>query len=124
MPHQCIKCDSVYPDGSKHLLKGCPKCKSKFFFFIRKQHLKQAEEKLVQLSDQDREKIEKDVFDIMGLDDDKPVILDFESIRTVAPGKFEIDLQHLFKREPLIYKIEDGKYMIDIPSTFQLRKKK
>ena len=63
-------------------------------------------------------------FDMIGIEDDKPVVLDFESIRALKPGKFEIDIRHLFKREPLVYKMADGKYFIDIPSTFQLRKKK
>ena len=52
------------------------------------------------------------------------VILDFESIRALRPGKFEIDIRHLFKGEPLVYKMAEGKYIIDIPSSFQLRKKK
>ncbi len=124
-PHQCIKCNKVFPDGSKDLLTGCTSCGSKFFFYIKKEHMPEAEEKLEKLSDKDREKIEQDVFDIMGLEDgDKPVVLDFESIRALKPGKFEIDIRHLFKREPLVYKMGDGKYIIDLPSTFQLRKKK
>lgn len=125
MPHQCIKCNTVLSDGSKDILKGCTKCGSKFFFFIKKEHMPDAEEKIETLSDKDREKIEQDVFDIMGMEEeDKPVILDFESIRALKPGKFEIDIRHLFKREPLVYKTGDGKYIIDLPSTFQLRKKK
>ena len=84
----------------------------------------EVEEELEKLSDKEREKIEQDIFEIMGIEDDSPVVLDFESIKAVKPGKFEIDIRHLFKREPLVYKMSDGKYIIDLPSTFQLRKKK
>ena len=122
--HQCIKCNKLLEDGSKALLNGCPNCGSKFFFFIKNEHMPEVEEELEKLSDKEREKIEQDIFEIMGIEDDSPVILDFESIKAVKPGKFEIDIRHLFKREPLVYKMSEGKYIIDLPSTFQLRKKK
>ena len=57
--------------------------------------------------------------DLVGEDTNKPVILDFESIRILKPGKYEIDLVKLFDGRPLIYKIGDGKYVIDIQSTFE-----
>jgi len=41
----------------------------------------------------------------------------FESVRITGPGKFEIDVVNLFSKErPLIYKLEEGKYVIDIAS--------
>ena len=50
--------------------------------------------------------------------EDAPVILDIESVRAVGEGKFEIDIVNLFKKErPLVYKIEEGKYIIDLSST-------
>jgi predicted nucleic acid-binding Zn-ribbon protein len=39
-------------------------------------------------------------------------------VRVVGSGKFEIDLVNLFnKKRPLVYKIEEGKYIIDLAST-------
>ena len=124
MPHQCVKCNKLLEDGSKYLLTGCDSCGGKFFLFIKKEHLEEAEEKLEELSPRDKEKLEQDVFEMIGIEEDKPVILDFESIRAVSPGKFEVDIRHLFQREPLIYKLANGKYIIDLASTFELRKKK
>jgi len=50
-----------------------------------------------------------------------PVILDLESIRVLKPGKFEIDVVNLFSRKrPLIYKLEEGKYIIDLASTLKV----
>ena len=41
-------------------------------------------------------------------------------MRTVGPGKFEIDVVNLFnKKRPLIYKLEEGKYIIDLASTLE-----
>jgi len=56
--------------------------------------------------------------------DDSPVILDFESIRVLKPGKYELDLVQLFQKNPLIFKLDDGKYIIDVVETFDRLKKK
>lgn len=53
-------------------------------------------------------------------DEDAPVILDIESVRVTGDGKFEIDLVNLFnKKRPLIYRLEEGKYIIDLASTLE-----
>ncbi len=67
-------------------------------------------------------KIETDILDMIGQkedQEDQPVILDLETVRVLKPGKFEIDLVHLFKKDPLVYKTGDGKYFIDIAETFR-----
>jgi len=121
MPHQCVKCGAVYVDGTEVILKGCPDCGGKMFFFIKEEALKKNKNKLPDLSEKEKEQIEKDVYEIMGedIDKDKPIVLDIESINILKPGKYELDLVNLFKKkQPLIYKLEDGKYVIDIIETF------
>jgi len=61
------------------------------------------------------------VLDLVGVKEksERPVVLDFESIRVIKPGKYEIDLVHLFKEEPLVYKLSEGKYIIDLPEVFK-----
>ena len=121
MPHQCVRCNTFYEDGASEILKGCD-CGGKLFFFVSKNRLNKSDSVQKQLSKKDREKIEKDVFEIVGVRDDKdaPVILDLESINVVEPGKFEIDLVHLFSKDsPLVYKLEDGKYIVDLARTFE-----
>ena len=80
----------------------------------------------INLSSKDKEQIEQDVFDLVGseIDKDQPVILDLEAIRVMRPGKYELDLVHLFKNEPLIFKLEEGKYMIDLVQSFERFRKK
>ncbi len=123
MPHQCVRCGTVYDDGAEEILKGCS-CGARMFYFIRAEKLKQIQEKQERekLSLKEQEQIEKDVYDLIGdeIDKDKPVILDIESIEILKPGKYQLDLVKLFKnKEPLIYKLEDGKYMVDIVETFK-----
>lgn len=120
MPHQCVRCSKVYVDGSKELLEGCS-CGGKFFFYIKKENMKEVEKLTEGLTEDDKKQIEKDVLNIVGVEDEKPVVLDLESIRVLKPGKYELDLVDLFKGKPLIYKIEDGKYIIDVASTFQAK---
>ena|SRR3989338_1910178 len=124
MPHRCVKCGKIYEDGSTILLKGCTVCQGKFFFYVKKQYMEEAERIIENLSEEDKQQMEKDVFDIIGIEeDDKPVILDLESIRILQPGKYELDIVELFKGKPLVYRIEDGKYIIDLASSFKAREK-
>jgi predicted nucleic acid-binding Zn-ribbon protein len=125
MPHQCIHCGKVYPDASKELLEGCS-CGSRFFFYILKERLDQIKEDKIELVGMDKEQVEKDVREIIGdIDEERPVILDLESVKILKPGTFEIDIVNLFNKErPLIYKLEEGKYIIDLASSLQADLKK
>lgn len=127
MPHQCVRCGKFYDDGSAEILRGCS-CGAKLFFYVSKEKLTQAEEISRELTKPEKEEIEKEVLDIIHqrrkdkVDD--VVILDFEAIRVLEPGKFELDLVHLFKKDPVVFKVGEGKYIIDLPSVFEKTKKK
>lgn len=147
MPSQCIHCSEVYPDGANQTVQGCSKCGSRFFFFMSndrynkiltartvKEPIKeqdasqniQNEETLSildELSAEDKRHMEQDVREIMGVEDvEAPVILDLETVKVTSPGKYLLDIPNLFSKErPLVYKLEDGKYVIDLASS--IRKK-
>jgi predicted nucleic acid-binding Zn-ribbon protein len=119
MPHQCVKCSRIIPLGSKELLEGCANCKGKFFFYIKQEQLDQIKRNIIEIPENEKSTIEKDIREMVGItDEETPVILDLESVRVVGDGKFEIDLINVFNKErPLIYKLEEGKYIIDLAST-------
>ena len=126
MPHQCVRCSTFYDDGAKEILEGCS-CGSRMFFFVKKEKLdavKKAAES-IKLTDDDKKQIEDDIYDLIGsqIEHDLPVILDFESIRILKPGQYEIDLVRLFKEEPLVFKLEDGKYMVDLAKSIRRKEK-
>ena len=122
MPHKCVRCNIMYPSGSEVLLKGCTQCNGRFFFFVREDFQQEAEVIIKQLTPDDKRKIEADVMQIIGEDkEDKPIILDIETINILKPGSYELDLVEMFKGKPLIYRLEDGKYFIDIDSTFKAK---
>lgn len=119
MAHQCVHCGKIYAAGSKEILEGCGDCGGKFFFYIRDDQLEKLKKKIIEIPEEDKETIEKDVREIAGIiDEEMPVILDLESVRITGSGKFEIDIVRLFKKNtPLIYRLEEGKYIIDLAST-------
>ena len=121
MPHQCVRCNTFYEDGSQQLLNGCNKCGGKFFFYVKKENIEEAKKITTKLSKNDKEKIERDVIDIMGdeIDREKAVVLDLETIRILKPGQYELDIVKLLQKHPLIYRLEEGKYVIDLISTFK-----
>jgi len=124
MPHQCVRCGKFYDDGAEEILKGCP-CGGRLFFYINKKKLEESKNIVTDLTTQEKNEIEKDVFDLIGIERDieKPVVLDLESIRILKPGKYELDIVNLFKKRPLIYKLEEGKYLIDLPESFKKEEK-
>ena len=128
MPHQCVHCGKLYDQMTKELIEGCS-CGSKFFFYLKPEQYEKLRQKqqmpLAELGKQERKNIEKDVREMIGIDEEEPVILDLESVRILEPGKFEIDIVKLFSQKmPVIYKLEEGKYIIDLASTFKLAEKK
>ena len=120
MPHQCVRCGTIYDDNAEEILKGCSKCGGKLFFYIRKDQLEKKRQE-IRLTDKEKKEIEQEVFSLIGVDHDpdKPVVLDIESVYIKKPGKYELDLVKLFKEKPLIFKVGDGKYIIDISETFK-----
>lgn len=121
MPHQCVRCGKLYDEGSSAILSGCD-CGAKLFYFVRKEIVNDVkkDKTLAGLSVADREKIEADIYQIIGDEVDKniPVILDIESVKVLEPGKFELDIVNLFnKKQPIVYRLEEGKYVIDLANS-------
>ena len=122
MPHQCVHCGNLYENAAPELLNGCT-CGSKFFFYIKGEQyerLKKEKSAPVQLNIGDKKQDEKDVREIIGIKEQEPVILDLESVKVLKPGKFVIDIVNLFThKRPIIYKLEEGNYIIDLASTLK-----
>lgn len=69
----------------------------------------------MELETVNKKQVESDVRNILKIEDEsEPVILDLESVRVLAPGKFELDLVSLINRKPIVFKLSEGKYIIDI----------
>ena len=121
MPHQCVHCGKLYPAGSKELLEGCSNCGSHFFFYVKEEHIDKIKKNPIEIPAEEKKQVEKEIREMAGIiEEDIPVILDIESVRVTGSGKYEIDLVNLFnKKRPLIYKVEEGRYIIDLASTLK-----
>ena len=118
----------MYGDGAKEILKGCD-CGGRLFFYVKKERIEESRRITESLTPKQKKQMEKDVLDLIGISDpdkplEQPVILDLESIRITKPGSYELDIINMFKKQPLIYRIEEGKYVIDLPESFKLAKEK
>lgn len=123
MPHQCVHCGEMYPAGNKALIAGCEKCSGHFFFYIKDEQFNKVKDNPIEIPKDERKRIEKDIREIAGITNDyTPVVLDFESIRVTGDGKYEIDVVSLFSKKPVVYKLEEGKYIIDLTSTLKVEK--
>jgi predicted nucleic acid-binding Zn-ribbon protein len=119
MPHQCVRCSRIIPPGSQELLKGCKECGSHFFFYISDDQIEEIKNRIINIPAEEKKQVERDIREMVGITNEQaPVILDIESIRVTGEGKFELDIVKLFRKDlPLIYKLEEGKYIIDLAST-------
>ncbi len=131
MPSRCTKCGKIHPDDAPYLLeKGCDSCGSRFFFFVKGDALRQAEEDIGRLSKQDIKEIEKDIRYIVAeseeteVEEDQTVVLDVEAIRVIKPGKYRIDLTNLFTQRPIIVRVGPGKYEIDLSTIMDKMKRR
>jgi predicted nucleic acid-binding Zn-ribbon protein len=133
MPHKCVHCGKFIGTGSKELLDGCTSCGGRFFLYLREEQLKKEQQLKEQIEKQvgdienltpaEKEKVEADVREILNVEDDEePVILDIESVRVISPGKFEIDLTALLNKKPVVFKLQEGKYMIDLESSMPVKR--
>ena len=122
MPHQCVHCKRIIPMASKELLEGCADCGNHFFFYLRDEQVEKIKETpIIEIPQEEKKQVEEDIREMAGItEEDSPVILDIESVRVTGSGKFEIDLPNLFKKNrPLVYKLEEGKYIIDLATTLK-----
>ncbi|MBI2106365.1 hypothetical protein HYT57_00110 [Candidatus Woesearchaeota archaeon] len=122
MAHQCVRCNKFHEDGSTKLLTGCD-CGGKFFFYVKSTDIDKAQDLTSEMSEEEKVQMEQDVFEMVGIDNkSRPVILDLESIRVTKPGQYEISLVDLFSGKPLVFRIGEGKYIIDLANTFRKAK--
>ncbi|MFQ6051024.1 MAG: Zn-ribbon domain-containing protein [Candidatus Hydrothermarchaeota archaeon] len=122
MPHICIKCKTEYEEGSPNLLSGCVKCGSRFFALVRtveqaSEELQEKEVKLQDMPSSDRSELDE----ILGDKDLKEFYV--ETIRVIDHGIYEIDVDALMKKEPIIVK-QGTVYSINFPSIFLTLEKK
>ncbi len=94
MPNKCVSCGKIHDDDAEYILKGCDVCGSKFFIYIPYESMSEKNEEIEKLSKEELEEIEKDIRSIIDSKEkkDEIIIMDFESIKVLKPGVYNIDL--------------------------------
>lgn len=203
MPHQCLKCGTLFAEGTTTILRGCPDCRGTRFFYTqepltlaeREQLLHQSERDLPALVEQligprepppppggppgpsgpvprlevpeafDRPRAEGELLpggrllvklpksvharvrratvgwdydlapgpspataapeglsDVSHVEPAAPNAAPPETVRIPQLGQYEIDVQRLLERSPIVVH-KDGTYLIHLPSLFDVRQK-
>ena len=113
MPHQCLSCNFIHDNSSDVILKGCSQCGKKLFLFIKKVPEEKEE---IELSMEEKSIILNEISSMTDASAlEEPIILKLENVRVLKPGKYEIDINGLLRKDkPLIYKVQEGTYVIDL----------
>ncbi|MEM5853921.1 MAG: Zn-ribbon containing protein [Candidatus Aenigmatarchaeota archaeon] len=119
--HKCVRCGSVFSDEDPSILRGCAHCGSIFFLYLRNQQdeiqVKEIEEELASK----QTTLEKEVERKIGEEVKRVRKREFgiETVRMPKEGVYEINLDALMQKKPLIV-LEKGKiYLIHLPSVFE-----
>ncbi len=112
MVHKCLKCGAVYDDNDKRLVNGCPKCGSFFFAYIKEAKTVKEYKKLVEKTKKKDEDVTKELQEMAKK-------FGVETIRIPKDGVYEINVDALMKKEPLIVLVKQGTYFVYLPSVFE-----
>jgi len=108
MPHKCLRCGRIYADNDDSILNGC-ECGSVFFLYFKtKEELKKIEsvEESLKKKKTSLEKELKRKFEL-------------ETIRSPREGVYEINIEALMNKKPIIILEKEMVYIIHLPSIFE-----
>jgi uncharacterized protein len=125
MPHKCVQCGRDYKDASPVILRGCESCGGRKFLYVGENDRNRDV-----LLEQSAEALAKEAPDqvlVVGTEQDgKTESLDrIESIRIVAPGTYELNIEKLANSDERVVGIgSDGNYLLDLHSMIKPGKEK
>ena len=126
MPHKCTKCGREYKDGSTEILKGCASCGGKKFLYVKEAEINKdvlEEKSMDEIADESHE----EVLEVVEPKSKKEVEMfdRVETIRIVAPGSYELNLEKMAKTDERIVSVgKEGSYIIDLMSMAKEEPKK
>ena len=126
MPHKCTQCGREFRDGSVEILRGCPSCGGKKFLYVsdRVRNADVLEEKSIADIAQETKQEVLEVKNQGPASRPTDILERVESVRNLSPGKYELNLERLAESQDIIIGVDDGKYMLDLPSMSKKKQKK
>jgi uncharacterized protein len=125
MPHKCMQCGREYKDASPAILKGCESCGGRKFLFVGERERNRdvlLEKSTVTLAEESFAKV-------LEVQPDPASEKDYgsrvESIRIVAPGTYELNIEKLANSDERVVSIgTEGNYVVDLHSMAKPKKEK
>ncbi|MEM5777032.1 MAG: Zn-ribbon containing protein [Candidatus Aenigmatarchaeota archaeon] len=118
MSHKCLRCGKIYEDNDPQVINGCI-CGSIFFFYIKdKAHVEKFEEieKTLDIQKTTLEsELEREFIKTIAGENHFGV----ETIKNPIDGVYEINLDALMKKQPLVILKQGRTYLIHLPSVFE-----
>jgi uncharacterized protein len=125
MPHKCMQCGREYKDASPAILKGCESCGGRKFLFVGERDRNRdvlQEKSTVTLAEESFAKVLEVQPDPAG---EKDYGTRVESIRIVAPGTYELNIEKLANSDERVVSIgTEGNYVVDLHSMAKPKKEK
>ena len=123
MVHTCVKCGKVYPDSSAEILTGCSQCRGKKFYFERpgatKRKTSAAEPAPAPAP------AAPPAAPAHKEPDDEERRSRVESIRIVAPGTYELNIEKMARSDDRVVGLgREGSYAVDLLSMSGAKKKR
>jgi hypothetical protein len=125
MPHKCVQCGRDYKDASPVILRGCESCGGRKFLYVGEND----RNKDIML-EQSAEALAKETPDQVlvvstGADEKKEARDRVESIRIIAPGTYELNIEKLANSDERVVGIgTEGNYLLDLHSMIKPGKDK
>jgi predicted nucleic acid-binding Zn-ribbon protein len=125
MPHKCVQCGRDYKDASPVILRGCESCGGRKFLFVREND----RNKDIML-EQSAEALAKEAPDqVLVVNTEPDAKTEFhdriESIRIIAPGTYELNIEKLANSDERVVGIgSEGNYLLDLHSMIKPGKDK
>lgn len=133
MPHKCVRCGKIFEDNDGNILRGCS-CGSVFFLYMKtpqdaeqiKEIQKELETKETTLEQELTKQVEvkkKEEEVAVKQGKNKRVVVKvkwgIETIKIPREGVYEINIDALMKKRPIVI-LERGRvYFIHLPSVFE-----
>jgi uncharacterized protein len=125
MPHKCMQCGREYKSASPAILRGCESCGGRKFLFVGEKDRNEdvlSEKSTVTLAEESFSKV-LEVQTEPGNQQDFATRL--ESIRIVAPGTYELNIEKLANSDERVVSIgTEGNYVVDLHSMVKPKKDK
>lgn len=111
MSHKCLRCGKIFEDNDSRILKGCD-CGSVFFMYFRSLEDLERIERMERKLKEKKTSLEKEL-------KVKIKKTPIETVKSPKEGVYEINIDALMSKKPLIILEKNRVYFIHLPSIFE-----